>query len=54
MIREKGIKPRTIGVEVISDAILARGVTEAAAYLYGCTVPIPAGSLAGRPVRHRR
>ena len=40
MIREKGIKPRTIGVEVISDAILARGVTEAAAYLYGCTVPI--------------
>lgn len=34
MIREKGIKPRVIGVEVISDANLENGVAEAAAYTY--------------------
>ena len=30
MVREKGIEPKAIGVEVISDAILAKGVAEAA------------------------
>lgn len=34
MLREKGVQPRTIGVEVISDEILARGVRETASYLY--------------------
>lgn len=34
MIREKGIKPRAIGVEVISDANLEKGVAEAAVYTY--------------------
>ena len=37
MIREKGIQPKTIGVEVISDAILADGVTAAAKYLFDTT-----------------
>lgn len=40
MIRDKGIRPKTVGVEVISDAILARGVKEAASYLYACTRPM--------------
>lgn len=40
MIRDKGIQPRTIGVEVISDAILEKGIAETAAYLYDCTAPI--------------
>ena len=30
MIKEKGIKPNAVGVEVISDAILAKGIKEAA------------------------
>lgn len=30
MIKDKGIEPKVIGVEVISDAILAKGVPEAA------------------------
>lgn len=30
MIKEKGIEPNAIGVEVISDAILAKGIKEAA------------------------
>lgn len=37
MIKEKGIRPKTVGVEVISDSILSRGVKEAASYLYECT-----------------
>lgn len=37
MIRDKGITPRSVGVEVISDPILARGVHETAAYLYETT-----------------
>lgn len=34
MIKDKGIKPAVIGVEVISDAILAKGVAEAAEYTF--------------------
>ena len=34
MIREKGIRPNAIGVEVISDANLAKGVEFAAKYTY--------------------
>lgn len=34
MIKEKGIKPECIGVEVISDNILAKGVDEAAKFTY--------------------
>lgn len=34
MIKDKGIEPAVIGVEVISDAILAKGVPEAAAHDY--------------------
>ncbi|OOM77286.1 xylose isomerase-like TIM barrel [Clostridium puniceum] len=37
MIKEKGIKPACIGVEVISDAILAKGVAEAAKYTFDNT-----------------
>jgi sugar phosphate isomerase/epimerase len=37
MIKEKGIKPACIGVEVISDAILAKGVAEAAKFTYDNT-----------------
>ncbi|HEY5575964.1 MAG TPA: sugar phosphate isomerase/epimerase family protein [Clostridiaceae bacterium] len=40
MIKEKGIKPAVIGVEVISDAILAKGVAEAAKHTYGNTVKV--------------
>lgn len=40
MIKAKGIQPKAVGVEVISDAILSRGVMEAASYLYECTKPI--------------
>ena len=32
MLREKGVEPKAMGVEVISDAILAKGVAEAAKY----------------------
>lgn len=34
MIREKGIEPKAVGVEVISDAILAEGVEKAAKINY--------------------
>lgn len=34
MIRQKGVAPRTIGVEVISDPILAKGVEAAARFVY--------------------
>ena len=40
MIREKGIQPKTVGVEVISDAILAKGVEEAAGYVYACMMKV--------------
>jgi len=32
ILREKGVKPRALGVEVISDTILAKGVESAAQY----------------------
>ncbi|WP_427041133.1 sugar phosphate isomerase/epimerase [Fusobacterium sp. SB021] len=34
VIKEKGIEPKAIGVEVISDAILAKGLKECAKYIY--------------------
>ena len=37
MVREKGIEPKAIGVEVISDAILAKGVAEAAKHTFDNT-----------------
>ncbi|AJH01626.1 sugar phosphate isomerase/epimerase family protein [Clostridium beijerinckii] len=40
MIKEKGIKPACIGVEVISDAILAKGVAEAAKHTYDNTIKV--------------
>ena len=40
MIREKGIQPKTVGVEVISDAILAKGVEEAAGYVDACMTKV--------------
>ena len=40
MIKEKGIKPAVIGVEVISDAILAKGVAEAAKHTYDNSVKV--------------
>ncbi|WP_238901020.1 TIM barrel protein [Clostridium sp. YIM B02500] len=40
MIKEKGIKPACIGVEVISDAILAKGVAEAAKHTYNNTIKV--------------
>lgn len=40
MFREKGLKPKALGVEVISDAILAKGLQEAAKYNYATTVKV--------------
>lgn len=37
MIKNKGIKPAVVGVEVISDAILSKGVREAAAHNFDNT-----------------
>ena len=37
MLAQKGVKPRTIGVEVISDPILQMGVKEAARFVYDAT-----------------
>ena len=37
MVREKGIEPNAIGVEVISDGILATGLKEAAKHTYDST-----------------
>ena len=34
MIKDAGVDPKVIGVEVISDEILSRGLKEAAAYTY--------------------
>ena len=40
MLREKGVEPKAMGVEVISDAILAKGVAEAAKYNFDNTVKV--------------
>ena len=40
MLREKGAEPKATGVEVISDAILAKGVVEAAKYNFDNTVKV--------------
>ena len=40
MIKEAGVDPRVIGVEVISDAYVAKGVKEAASYTYENTVKV--------------
>lgn len=40
MLKEKGIEPKAIGVEVISDAILDKGVAEAAKYNFENTVKV--------------
>jgi len=40
MIKDKGINPAVIGVEVISDAILAAGVPEAAKHTFDNTVKV--------------
>lgn len=40
MLREKGVEPKAMGVEVISDAILAKGVAEAAKYNFENTVKV--------------
>ncbi len=40
MIRDKGVQPKVIGVEVISDDILSRGLEEAAQYNYTAAVKI--------------
>ncbi len=37
MIREKGVEPLAVGVEVISDAILAQGIEEAAKHTFDNT-----------------
>ena len=34
MIKDAGVDPKVVGVEVISDEILGRGLKEAAAYTY--------------------
>ena len=40
MIKEKGINPAVIGVEVISDAILEKGVAEAAKHTFDNTMKV--------------
>ncbi len=40
LLREKGIAPKALGVEVISDAILAKGVAYAAKYNFDNTVKV--------------
>ncbi|WP_205029834.1 sugar phosphate isomerase/epimerase family protein [Streptococcus porcinus] len=40
MIKEAGIRPKVIGVEVISDAILAQGLDYASRYTYENTVKV--------------
>lgn len=40
MIKEAGIEPKVIGVEVISDEILGRGLVEAAAHTFDNTVKV--------------
>ena len=38
MLKEKGVEPKAMGVEVISDAILAKGVAAAAKFNFDITV----------------
>ncbi len=40
MIREKGVQPAVMGVEVISDEVLSRGVAEAARENYAATCDV--------------
>lgn len=40
MIKDAGVDPKVIGVEVISDEILSHGVAEAAAYTYEHTAKV--------------
>ena len=40
MLKEKGIEPKAMGVEVISDAILAKGVAAAAKFNFDNTVKV--------------
>ena len=40
MIKDAKIEPAVVGVEVISDEILARGIKEAAAHTYDNTVKV--------------
>lgn len=40
MLKAKGVAPKALGVEVISDAILAKGVDEAAKYNFDATVKV--------------
>ena len=40
MLREKGVEPKAMGVEVISDAILAKGLVEAAQHNFDNTVKV--------------
>lgn len=40
IMKEKGVQPSTVGVEVISDAILEKGVSEAAKYIFENTVKV--------------
>ena len=44
MLREKGVEPKAMGVEVISDAILANGVAAAAKYNFDHTVNVLAAA----------
>ena len=40
MVREAGVDPKAVGVEVISDAYLAKGLKEASDYTYENTVKV--------------
>lgn len=40
MLKEKGIEPKALGVEVISDSILSKGVAEAAKYNFENTAKV--------------
>ena len=40
MLKEKGVEPKAMGVEVISDAILAKGVAAAAKFNFDNTVKV--------------
>lgn len=40
MLKEAGVNPNAVGVEVISDVYLAKGIKEAAAYTYENTVKV--------------
>lgn len=38
LLKEKGIEPKVVGAEVISDEILSRGIEEASKYVYDNTI----------------